>query len=49
MDRSYYCSYRDGTVKEKLSYDESLKLFNESFHTDNPCAIFITKEEYKEP
>lgn len=35
----YQAVYRDGTILNNLSYEESLDIFEEARDTDNPCNL----------
>ncbi len=37
---TYAAHYRDGTIIEELSREESSRLFEEAFKTDNPCTVY---------
>jgi len=41
MSLTYAARYRDGTLVEGLSFEESTRLFQEAHKTDNPCTVFI--------
>ena len=41
----YTCEYKDGTLVEGLTFDESYSLFKEAFSTDNACSVYPTREK----
>lgn len=45
----FICKYKDGTVVDKLSYEESNRRFHEAKQTDNPCSITLETKPYKAP
>ncbi len=40
----YICKYKDGTLVEGLTYDESYALFKQAFGTDNTCSVYPARE-----
>jgi len=40
VNTKYTCKYRDGTIVEDLTFDESYSLFTKALATDNPCSVY---------
>lgn len=40
MSVTFAAQYRDGTIVENLSFEESERLFEEALETDNPCTVY---------
>ena len=44
LKTKYTCEYKDGTLVEGLTYDESYSLFKKAFGTDNTCSVYPARE-----
>jgi len=47
VSAKFTCKYRDGTIVEDLTFDESYSLFTEALTTDNPCSVYPMQDNSK--